>query len=235
MTVSFADAPEPSSLFGFFTKSLSRSMSVLFGAITLITVSCAAYDYFLVEQEKAAATAKQDEDEKNADLLMKMIWSQQQIRFDIVQVQQFLQDYSSTRGQDGLDSGLAEAAKYADRLPKDIAAAKKAAEALRSPDFVTALSKVERTFPEYYGKGLEMAKVYADQGPSAGNKLMVPFDELSEAMQKDLEETSAALDAIRERQAAAAAASKTQINELRDRLALIALANVAITAPRPLG
>ncbi len=46
------------------------------------------------------------------------------VKFDVVQVQQFLTDVSATRGLNGLDDGYANAEGFAQTFEKDIAAAK---------------------------------------------------------------------------------------------------------------
>mgnify|MGYP001765332336 CR=1 FL=1 len=56
------------------------------------------------------------------------------IQIDVIQVQQFLQDVSATRGQNGLDGGFEEAAGYAERFAQDVAKAKALAEDLGRAD-----------------------------------------------------------------------------------------------------
>lgn len=224
------DAHAHSGLFAFVTRTLSRSASILFGFITLITVSCAGYDFILFEQEKGASIAKQDRDARNAGLLAELVGLQKQVQADVVQVQQYLSDFSAARGQDGQDGGLDNAAKFAEQFPEDIAAAKKAAEAYGSPDLVEAFSDVERRFPKFYGQGVEMAKANAAQGSSAGDKLSAGFDKISEELQEQLQLTSVALDAAKQRHAAEAAIAQAHIDEIRNRATRVALSAIGVTA-----
>jgi diguanylate cyclase (GGDEF)-like protein len=229
-TTSSSDAPAHSGPLSFFTKTLSRWATFSFGLVTLITVSCAGYDYFLLEQEKSASIAKQDRDEKNGGVLIELVGLQKQIEIDIIQVQQFLSDFSATRGQDGNDGGLTNAAKFAARFSQDIIAARKAAEACGNQDLVDAFSQLERRFPGYYAQGVEMAKVYAGQGTSAGNKLVVAFDKTSDEMQEKLDLSSTALDFAKQRHAQDAAIANAQIDQFRNRATTVALGGVGITA-----
>jgi methyl-accepting chemotaxis protein len=50
------------------------------------------------------------------------------LELDVGQVQQYLQDISATRGQDGLDSGFKEAEESAESFKKNIAEAKRLAQ-----------------------------------------------------------------------------------------------------------
>ena len=214
----------------FFFKSLSRSSALLFGFITLVTVSCSAISYVLIEQTSAATIANEEVDERNANLLTELVASQKQIAIDVIQVQQFLSDYSATRGAPGQDDGLENAAKFAEKFPQDVAAAQTAAADFGSPDLVAALSRIGEAFPDYYKRGVEMAKIYAAKGPELGNKLMPQFDEASDAIQKNMDETKAALDAGKRRHAAERSENKAKVDRLRGREAMVAVANVVVTA-----
>lgn len=78
MSASSTAAYGKGSLKGFFTRSLAHSAMLLFGLVTLITVSCSGYDYFLIEQEKSVSLAKRDHDEKSARRLMELVGLQKQ-------------------------------------------------------------------------------------------------------------------------------------------------------------
>jgi len=127
------------------------------------------------------------------------------IRFDVAQIQQFLQDVSATQGRDGLDDGFDVAAKFRDQLGKDIAAARALAGQLKLSDVQKGLDAVERSSGPYYNMGVEMAKAYVAGGPATGNPMMAPFDEKAEALHGDLEALSSAADAFVRAQVAASA------------------------------
>jgi len=116
------------------------------------------------------------------------------LQIDVIQVQQYLQDISATRGENGLDSGFEEAAKAAEAFTKDTAEARALAVGLGRDDIVGDLDAATRAFGDYYKFGREMAEAYVAGGPAAGNPMMPEFDERSEAMGKTLQ----ALLAIRD-------------------------------------
>ncbi|MDK9694879.1 MAG: hypothetical protein OEL76_00640, partial [Siculibacillus sp.] len=109
------------------------------------------------------------------------------IQIDVIQVQQFLQDISATRGQDGLDGGFEEAAKFAKKFEEDVAAAHAIAVKLGRDDMRDKLDSARRAFVEFHQVGKEMAEAYVAGGPSAGNRMMEEFDMRSEAMSESLE------------------------------------------------
>ena len=118
------------------------------------------------------------------------------IELDVVQVQQFLQDYSATRGQDGLDGGLKEAAEYAEKLGTDVAAARQIARTIGRSDLDGELAATAEAFGPFYEVGLKMSKAYAELGTKEGNAMMPDFDERSEALQGKLKGLSAAREKL---------------------------------------
>jgi methyl-accepting chemotaxis protein len=118
------------------------------------------------------------------------------IELDVVQVQQFLQDYSATRGQDGLDGGLAEAAEAAAAFGTHSAAAAEIARSIGRDDIVAGLAAAGTAFAPYREIGERMAKTYATAGTAAGNAMMPAFDEQAEALQTQMKALLAARDAL---------------------------------------
>lgn len=216
--------------FGFFTQTLSRSALFLFGLIALITVSCSTYNYILLKQENSEAIVERGFAQKNTKLFVELVALQKQIQIDVIQIQQFLTDYSATRGQDGQDDGLENAAKFAEKLPQDISAAKKTAADFGSLPLADAFSAIELLLPEYYKRGVEMAKVYAAEGASRGNMLMPAFDKISDDMQEKLEAASTALEAAKRSNDMTVALELKRIDDLRQRQMFIALGSITITA-----
>ncbi|CAK0774123.1 methyl-accepting chemotaxis protein [Azospirillaceae bacterium] len=102
------------------------------------------------------------------------------IRFDIVQVQQWLTDVSATRGQDGLDDGPKKAEDYAKQFYENTTIAKQLAKDIQASDIESALIEVEKSFDPYYQVGKEMADAYIAGGPSSGNTLMARFDPVAD-------------------------------------------------------
>ena len=107
---------------------------------------------------------------------------------EVVQVQQFLQDISATRGQDGLDDGFKRAAQSRESFLKDMA---RYEAYLQSHGFTAVLQqtgKVKVDFEAYYKAGVSMAEAYVKGGPEAGNKMMEPFDQAAEALQDGMKQ-----------------------------------------------
>jgi methyl-accepting chemotaxis protein len=116
------------------------------------------------------------------------------IKVDIIQIQQFLTDISATRGQNGLDDGFSEAAKYAGQFPQHLAEARAAATALNSVEALKTLSEVEQRFPAYYDLGKRLSQAYIADGPPGGNRLMPEFDKTSDRLWSSLEAVKKAVD-----------------------------------------
>jgi diguanylate cyclase (GGDEF)-like protein len=213
----------------FVTGTLLRFTGVLFALFALIAVSCAAYVYVVEEQEKTIAIGKRAYEARNNALSVELVGLQKQIQIDVVQIQQYVSEFAATRGQDGHDAGLSKAEKVAKQFTLDIAAARKAAEALESPDLTNRLVDVERRFPAFYGRGVEMAKSYAAQGTSAGNQLMPSFDKSCDEMLEQLNTANMALDATRQRRSLETAIANKKLDALREKASAIVASSVVIT------
>ena len=109
------------------------------------------------------------------------------IQIDVIQVQQFLQDLSATRGLDGLDDGMEEAEKFAKKFADDVAAARRIAVDLGRADLRDGLDAAGTAFAEFHRFGRTMTQAYVDGGPSAGNPMMPEFDRRCDALDKSLE------------------------------------------------
>jgi hypothetical protein len=219
-----------SRLFSFFTANLTRSTMALFGFISFIAISWGRYDCVSMLNQKSAALANELQTEKNTAMMLEIVRLQQQVRIDIIQLHQLLLDYSVSRGQDGHANVLHDAAKYAAKFPQDIGAAKRAVDALGSESLANALTGVGRLFPSYYERGVEMAKGYAADGHSAGNKLMIDFCAQSDEIQKRLDEADSMLEALEKSIASTATLANKRIRQARDNQSLIALTGILVTA-----
>lgn len=117
------------------------------------------------------------------------------MQLNIVQVQQYLQDLSATRGLDGLDDGgdnaEAAAGKFSEASDKALALAK----TLNDTKAVKAIEDVRAAFGPYYETGKRMTAAYVAQGPSGGNPMMEEFDAAANAMQAAIEALSAQMNA----------------------------------------
>ncbi|HNQ92706.1 MAG TPA: methyl-accepting chemotaxis protein [Alphaproteobacteria bacterium] len=109
------------------------------------------------------------------------------IKFDVVQVQQWLTDISATRAMDGLNDGKDKAAEFAGLFAEDVKKARGLAVKLQLKDVSTALDDIEMAFPPYYKTGQKMADSYIAYGPEGGNRLMGDFDGVAEKMAESVD------------------------------------------------
>jgi methyl-accepting chemotaxis protein len=106
----------------------------------------------------------------------------QNIKLDVVQVQQWLTDISATRGLDGLDDGFAEAEKSQQSFLAGLSKFEEIYVRENNKKYITEIKKIERSFAAYYEAGKTMAQAYVNGGPAEGNKHMGNFDNAAEAL-----------------------------------------------------
>ena len=94
-----------------------------------------------------------------------------ELKLSVVQVQQWLTDISATRGQEGFDDGLDEAAVYAQRVYEILDELVEV-----NPEYADEAQDIRDKFAPYYETGQTMAQVYIAEGPAAGNAIMGEFD-----------------------------------------------------------
>jgi signal transduction histidine kinase/DNA-binding response OmpR family regulator len=159
---------------------------VLMVAISLIAIGCSFYESLLLKEVQDGAVAKRSLERTTLSRMLKLEDLRDQLQFDVVQTQQFVSGFAATRGQDGLDEGLAIAAQYEKRFQANAAELKKIAVETNDNALRRGVSIAESLFPAFYKQGLQMAQAYAHEGTSAGNKLMPSFDDASERLQEIL-------------------------------------------------
>ena len=134
--------------------------------------------YLLSEQRPILAQSHQ-----KAEIVLKeaipLLITVEELKFHVVQVQQWLTDISATRGLDGLNDGFDEAEAHAKLFYQKVVDAQRYAASLNLTSYKTALAQIEKDFPPYYETGKRMAQAYVDEGPSGGNSLMGEFDEVA--------------------------------------------------------
>jgi len=110
------------------------------------------------------------------------------IKYNIVQVQQWLTDISATRGAEGYDDGFAEAKAHSEeflRLANELETILKLS---NKQELLSNLHSVISNFSNFYREGKAMAQVYIDKGPDDGNRVMSSFDATAEKMIIAMEE-----------------------------------------------
>lgn len=99
----------------------------------------------------------------------------EEIKLDVVQVQQWLTDISATRSAPGFDDGFGEAEKYAQAFRKHVAEL-----SAIYPGEKKHLDELRESFEAYYEQGKWMAGQYIEGGSVLGNKAMGAFDAYAE-------------------------------------------------------
>ena len=87
-----------------------------------------------------------------------------ELKLDVVQVQQWLTDISATRGAKGFDDGFDKAENYAKDVERVLGEIKE-----RNPESANELDNIQKSFKPYYETGKKMAQAYIDGGPDKGN------------------------------------------------------------------
>lgn len=162
--------------------SLSAKTASTNALLVLLVVVAVGTSMFYNRRQIATAERVNALSDLTSKEIPELLISVKNIQINIIQVQQFLTDVSATRGQDGLDDGFEDAAKNAKEFEERIVATRALAKKLNADQVVQALDKVEAGFGPFYETGQKMAKLYVDEGPSAGNKNMPDFDKGSETL-----------------------------------------------------
>lgn len=159
-----------------------------------------------------------------------------ELRLNMAQIQQWLQDISATRALDGLDDGFSKAEEQYAKAVQQI-------DQLTAMDVEHAADYQElRTGLEaYYAVGKRMAQAYVDQGPAGGNAMMGEFDTAAERLMGkvgDLLTRSSQENAemlARQRSAAQAGSRNVLITELVIGLIMLGGLFLLSRAVQPLG
>jgi methyl-accepting chemotaxis protein len=105
----------------------------------------------------------------------------QDLRYHIVQVQQWLTDISATKAAPGYDDGFTEAQSHYERASAIIDGFIQKG---TDPD---GFNKLQAELDAYYAMGQQMAQAYIDDGTDAGNEFMLEFDPFAAALTETLE------------------------------------------------
>lgn len=105
-----------------------------------------------------------------------------ELKLDVVQVQQWLTDISATRGAKGFDDGFDKAENYAKDVERVLGELKE-----RNPESANELDNIQKSFKPYYETGKKMAQAYIDGGPEKGNLSMEEFDSTAEKINEEVD------------------------------------------------
>ncbi len=124
---------------------------------------------------------------KQGEEVLPNLFDFEELRLNVVQIQQWLTDVSATRGAEGFDDGYSEAGKYymlaiqvTDKLIKSHGA-------LGEDEMVAELETFKKDLQEYYAVAVDMANAYVRFGPDEGNKMMEKLDPFAEKLSNELE------------------------------------------------
>ena len=151
----------------------------------------------------------------------------QDLRYDAVQVQQFLSDVSATRAENGLDDGFKDAEEFSGRFDRDAEAAIALAAKLGLSDLRDQIAAVRKDFPGFYAEGRAMAQLYVSGGTAAGNARMPVLDKHTDAITEKLGKVQADLAAgLKAERAAAQVMSASERSRILWFLAMMLILGV---------
>jgi methyl-accepting chemotaxis protein len=159
-------------------KVKTKIMSITFTSSILFLLALGIVYYFGRKNSEDAAFIK------NESYVFSNI--AQEMKLDVIQVQQWLQDISATRGFDGLDDGFKEAEKNKKSFFKGLNKFKAMYKEENDLQRIKQLEQIEKHFHEYYKIGKKMAFLYISKGPKKGNKFMPKFDAAVTQLYKEL-------------------------------------------------
>lgn len=159
---------------------MSIKLKVVWGLVAILVAMTVAggTTIEMLSEQKPRLISMEDRSRRMSESVVPLLVAIEGIRFDVVQVQQFLSDVSATHH----DDGYKDAAVFAGRFAADIAEAQNRAGALGRTDIQGALDGIAKQFPPYYELGRKMAGTYVTDGVDAGNVLMEDFDKISDGL-----------------------------------------------------
>lgn len=164
-----------------FDLKTIRGKGLLASAFTLVIFfTVAASGMWGMFQLSANMKSLSSEVSRKSEYIAPLLQVSNDIKNDVVQIQQWLTDISATRAQDGLNDGMEVAAEFAQKFEKDTILALALADHLKLNEVTAILQTMKSDFPAYYSTGQKMAKSYIAEGPSGGNKMMAEFDGTAE-------------------------------------------------------
>ena len=215
-----------------FKLSLSGKTALSNAMMALLIIGAVGASMVFNRQQIATANRIETLAGQTSGQFPELMLNIKNIQISIIQVQQFLQDVSATRAQDGLGDGFAKAAENAKSFGELVAATRELAIKVKSAKIVDALDQVTAAFGPYYQIGQTMAQAYVADGPTAGNKMMSEFDERCEALSGTMESLIALSQSLskqgQEEIGATTAHAISQLETLSDVLLAIAAASLAL-------
>jgi len=133
-------------------------------------------------------TQIESESEKQTSVTVPNTLTLLELKFDVVQIQQWFTDVSATRAAEGFDDGWTEADNYYKKANKEIDILIQRFEKLNNQSMVQQLTTFKANLADFYRVGFDMATAYVKYGPDEGNKQMTVLDPFTEKLAAQLEE-----------------------------------------------
>ncbi len=165
----------------------------LIGAFALILVFLSVNSTLLLVNVQSTSSSFDeitDSSKQITDQVLPLITVTQDLKVNVLQVQQWLTDISATRGLDGLNDGFDEAQANAQEFRGNLDAAIRLTKSLNKPELTAALQAMGQAFDPYYETGKKMAQAYIAEGPEGGNKMMGDFDDVAARIQSGMDQVA---------------------------------------------
>ena len=156
-----------------------EAMQVVFVLIGVILLLMATWVY-----QSSSSFVEKAQDAKDNNIRLASV--AQQMRVDVIQIQQWLTDISATRARDGLDDGFAEAENSYRSFMSGLEIFEQFYVG-RDKALLGQVKDLRNKGNIYYDSGNQMAQAYIDFGPGRGNKMMAQFDDAAGALYKELD------------------------------------------------
>jgi methyl-accepting chemotaxis protein len=170
-----------------FQISLRRLFGILAIVIGLAQFGFVLSIYSGLESQQSELE-RTDQDMEDVVLrALPLVRTLDEVKLDVVQVQQWLTDISATRAQDGLNDGFEKAAEFSKLFNQHSNEAIELADALGLTKISKDMVGIQRAFRPYYAAGKTMAQRYIDEGPAGGNISMTDFDTVAENISTKLD------------------------------------------------
>ena len=191
--------------------SIRQKMAASLAGIILIFIAAIGYEAVSLSRDLEHLESLETEVNTAFTKIVPLDLLVKDVRFHVVQVQQWLTDISATRGQDGLDDGFDKARGHRQAFGVVIAEAEALARDLGYPDILAALKRTAEAMPAFHGEGERMARAFIEGGAPAGNRLMGDFDAAASGMSAALDHLSSLIEGKGAATTEAAIANMTQV------------------------
>ncbi|MAN81146.1 MAG: hypothetical protein CMM77_02120 [Rhodospirillaceae bacterium] len=193
-------------------QSIRQKLAACLIGILAVFIATAGFEILELRKELNALDRAKQDIARGFDKVVPLNLLVKDIRFHVVQVQQWLTDISATRGLNGLNDGFDVAKEHRAAFEKAASDAKAIAGELNLTNIISAIESAEAAMPTYFQQGEAMAQAYIAGGAESGNKLMGNFDEAASAMTDAVSSISTQIEKIGKSTAADANRLMTKIS-----------------------